>query len=87
MAQGRGATAHAPNHDNKDDGDHNRKYFFLHPVILQSPYIKDEMAEERAKLFDGVYYVDLNTVHKYFNQRFYEDKGYSRLFLHRHYQF
>lgn len=37
--------------------------------------LQDEMAEERAKLFDGVYYVDLNTVHKYFNQRFYEDKG------------
>ena len=33
--------------------------------------LQDEMAEERAKLFDGVYYVDLNTVHKYFNQRFY----------------
>ncbi len=39
-------------------------------VILQ-----DEMIEERARLFDGVYYMDLSAVHKYFNDRFYEDKG------------
>lgn len=39
-------------------------------IILQ-----DEMIEERARLFDGVYYLDLDTVHKYFNDRFYEDKG------------
>lgn len=39
-------------------------------VILQ-----DEMIKERARLFDGVYYLDLATVHKYFNDRFYEDKN------------
>ncbi len=37
--------------------------------------LQDELIEERARLFDGTYYLDLNTVHKYFNDRFYEDKG------------
>ncbi len=35
----------------------------------------NEMIEERARLIDGIYYLDLATVHKYFNDRFYEDKG------------
>lgn len=39
------------------------------PVILQ-----DERIEEHARLWDGVCYFDLATVHKYFNDRFYEDK-------------
>ena len=39
------------------------------PVILQ-----DEQMEEHAKMWDGVCYFDLATVHKYFNDRFYEDK-------------
>lgn len=39
------------------------------PIILQ-----DELIEESARLLDGVYYLDLATVHKYFNDRFYEDK-------------
>ncbi len=37
--------------------------------------LQNEIIEERARLFDGVYYLDLHTVHKYFNDRFYEDKG------------
>ena len=39
------------------------------PVILQ-----DERIEEHAKLWDGECYFDFATVHKYFNDRFYEDK-------------
>ena len=39
------------------------------PIILQ-----DERIEEHAKRWDGVCYFDLATVHKYFNDRFYEDK-------------
>ena len=39
-------------------------------IILQ-----DELIEERARLYDGEYYLDLNTVHQYFNDRFYEDQG------------
>lgn len=38
------------------------------PIILQ-----DELIEESAKLMDGTYYLDMTTVHKYFNDRFYED--------------
>ncbi len=36
--------------------------------------LQDEIIEERARLLDGTYYLDLYTVHKYFNTRFYEDK-------------
>ena len=39
------------------------------PIIMQ-----DERIEEHAKLWDGVCYFDFATVHKYFNDRFYEDK-------------
>lgn len=37
--------------------------------------LNNEMMEERARLYDSVYYLDLDTVHRYFNDRFYEDKG------------
>lgn len=37
--------------------------------------LQNEMIEERARLFDGVYYLDIATVHKYLNERFYEDKN------------
>lgn len=37
--------------------------------------LQDEIIEERARLLDGTYYLDLDTVHKYFNTRFYEDRG------------
>lgn len=40
------------------------------PLILQ-----DEQIEEHAKIWDGVCYFDFATVHKYFNDRFYEDKA------------
>ncbi len=39
------------------------------PIILQ-----DELVEEHAKIFDNICYFDIATVHKYFNDRFYEDK-------------
>lgn len=39
-------------------------------IILQ-----DEMIEEKAILKDGYYYLDLSTVHKYFNEIFYVDSG------------
>ena len=39
------------------------------PIILQ-----DERIEEHAKLIEGVCYFDLATVHKYFNNRSFEDK-------------
>lgn len=40
------------------------------PIILQ-----DELIEASARLLDGVYYLDLATVHRYFNDRFYEDRN------------
>ena len=40
------------------------------PIILQ-----DERIEEHAKIWDNVCYFDMATVHKYFNDRFYEDKA------------
>lgn len=39
-------------------------------IILQ-----DERLADRALLRDGEYYLTLETVHKYFNTRFYEDQG------------
>ncbi len=39
------------------------------PIILQ-----DERIEEHAKIWDNVCYFDFDTVQKYFNDRFYEDK-------------
>lgn len=39
------------------------------PIIMQ-----DEQIEEHARLIDNVCYFDFATVHKYFNDRFYEDK-------------
>lgn len=35
----------------------------------------DELVGEKARLLDGIYYFDLETVRKYFNDRFYEDKN------------
>lgn len=40
------------------------------PIILH-----DERIEEHAKIFDDKCYFDIATVHKYFNDRFYEDKA------------
>lgn len=36
--------------------------------------LQNEIIEERARLIDGTYYLDLATVHKYFNDRFYTDR-------------
>ena len=44
------------------------------PIILQ-----DELIEEHAKIFDNMCYFDIATVHKYFNDRFYEDKAAEEL--------
>lgn len=44
------------------------------PIILQ-----DEQIEEHARVWDNVCYFDFATVHKYFNDRFYEDKQESLL--------
>lgn len=50
-------------------------YFHMSGEADVAIVLQDELIEERARLFDGVYYLDISTVHKYFNDRFYEDKG------------
>ena len=50
-------------------------YFQMNGESDVAIILQDELIEERARLFDNAYYLDLATVHKYFNDRFYEDKG------------
>lgn len=50
-------------------------YFQISSQEDTAVILGNEMIEERARLIDGVYYLDLFTVHKYFNDRFYEDKN------------
>ncbi len=58
----------------KERADLNSYYNISGPqdvaIVLQN-----EIIEERARLFDGTYYFDLATVHKYFNDRFYLDRN------------
>lgn len=51
-----------------------KEYFDLANSDDVAVILQDEQIEEYAKLWDGVCYFDLATVHKYFNDRFYEDK-------------
>lgn len=46
------------------------------PIVLQ-----DELIEESARLIEGTYYLDLATVHKYFNDRFYQDENEGLLLI------
>ena len=50
-------------------------YFQMNGESDVAIVLQDELIEERARLWDNVYYLDMETVHKYFNDRFYEDKG------------
>lgn len=50
-------------------------YFQMNGESDVAIVLQDDLIEERARLWDNVYYLDLATVHKYFNDRFYEDKG------------
>lgn len=52
-----------------------KEYFEISGPEDVAIILQDEMIEERARLVDGVYYLDFATVHKYFNDRFYEDQG------------
>lgn len=51
------------------------EYFGITSADEVAIILQDELIEESARLLDGVYYLDLATVHKYFNDRFYEDKN------------
>lgn len=37
--------------------------------------LQDEIVEEKARISDGICYLDMATIHKYLNDRFYVDKG------------
>lgn len=50
-------------------------YFGIREESEVAIILQDSIIEEKAKLLEGTYYIDLNTVHKYFNERFYEDKS------------
>lgn len=51
------------------------EYFHLSSENETAIVLQDEILEDKALLLDGVYYFGLDTVHRYFNERFYEDKG------------
>ena len=37
--------------------------------------LQDEIVEEKARISDGICYLDIATIHKYLNDRFYVDGG------------
>ncbi|MDR0221285.1 MAG: SH3 domain-containing protein [Lachnospiraceae bacterium] len=49
-------------------------YFKLTDESQVAIILQDEMISEQARYWDGAYYFDLATVHKYFNARFYHDE-------------
>lgn len=51
------------------------EYFGLQREEETAIVLQDEILEDKALLLDGVYYLALDTVHQYLNERFYEDKG------------
>lgn len=52
-----------------------QEYYSLNSEDEVAIVLQNERIEEKAKLMDGVYYFDMATVHKYLNDRFYEDKN------------
>lgn len=51
------------------------EYFGIQEENDVAIVLQDELIEEHAKIFDNRCYFDIATVHKYFNDRFYEDKA------------
>lgn len=58
----------------KDRADLNA-YFGVSTADEAAIVLQDELIEEKAKIVDGVCYLDLASVHKYLNDRFYVDAG------------
>ena len=52
-----------------------KAYFALSVEEEVAIVLGDELIEEKAVLKDGVYYLDLDTIHSYFNGRFYLDNS------------
>ena len=55
------------------------EYFSLESEDEVAILLQDQRIEESARLWDGVYYFDLKTIHKYFDGRFYADEKEQRL--------
>lgn len=51
------------------------EYFNIYNGEEVAILLQDELVEEKAALVDGVYYFDLETVHKYLNTKFYWDEA------------
>ena len=49
------------------------EYFKVSDGIETAIVLQDEILEDKALFVDGIYYFSINTVHSYFNTRFYED--------------
>lgn len=52
-----------------------QEYYGLESEEQVAIVLQDEMLTEKAILRDGIYYLDLNTIHTYFNERFYLDNS------------
>ena len=52
-----------------------KAYFKLNTEDEVAIVLGDELIEEKAILRDGIYYLDLNTIHSHFNGRFYLDNS------------
>lgn len=52
-----------------------QEYFDISSEDEAAVILGNERIAEKARLMDGVYYFDIDTVHKYLNDRFYEDEN------------
>lgn len=64
-----------PKYSYSDERANLQEYFGISNEEQVAIVLGDELIEEKAILRDGVYYLDLNTIHTYFNERFYLDNS------------
>lgn len=64
-----------PKYSYSDERADLHEYFGISGEGQVAIVLGDELIEEKAILRDGVYYLDLNTIHTYFNERFYLDNS------------
>lgn len=64
-----------PKYSYSDERADLQEYFGISGEEQVAIVLGDDLIEEKAILRDGVYYLDLNTIHTYFNERFYLDNS------------
>ncbi len=64
-----------PKYSYSDERADLQEYFGISSAEQVAIVLGDELIEEKAILRDGVYYLDLDTIHTYFNERFYLDNS------------